>query len=179
MELLMDDLEKQWRDKVAVPETISVQQYESALKSAIQARSMVTYFIWKELQTVLSKEKSTEILEKAYEKYGEISGRKWGKVENPGQALIAQSSMGGCIIFEQELVTCSEEYAQKSFHGCPHIEAFKELGASDEEIKILCQNILSAGDYGNLIPHKGLTLKFEKQIGNGDDTCEYCIYREQ
>ncbi len=58
-----------------------------------------------------------------------------GDIENPGQALIAQSSMGGYLVFDQTLKECSETYAQKTFHHCPAYRGFPGTGRTDEEIK--------------------------------------------
>ena len=169
------EYEKRFREKVTAPDSVSIKQFQLAVEGAIKARSKVTYLVWKELKEQCPEVDATKVMASAYEKFGELAGETWGDIENPGQALIAQSSMGGYLVFDQTLTECSETYAQKTFHHCPHIEAFRELGATDEEIKILCQDILSAGDYGNMNPHDKVRLEFRKQIGAGDDTCEYCV----
>ncbi|SHH97018.1 L-2-amino-thiazoline-4-carboxylic acid hydrolase [Sporobacter termitidis DSM 10068] len=163
--------------KIALDAPITRDEYKAAVKGAIQARSAVTYFIWKTLKEMYPEADATAVLVRAYEKFGAYSGSKWGDINNAAEALTAQTSKGGYLAFEQEFIACGGDYAQKDFHCCPHIEMFRELGATDEEIKILCRDILSAGDYGNMLPHDGVRLEFKKQIGMGDDHCEYCVYK--
>ena len=166
------------KKKIALDAPLTNEDYKAAVKGAIQGRSAVTYFIWKTLQEMYPQVDATAVLAKAYEKFGVYAGAKWGDIPDAGAALTAQTSKGGYLAFEQEFIACGAEYAQKDFHACPHIEMFRARGATPEEIKVLCQDILSAGDYGNLAPHKGVKLEFKKQIGAGDDHCEYCLSKE-
>lgn len=173
----MSDTFSALTDKIDLGAEITTEDYKAAIKGATKARAAVTYFIWKTLREMCPEVDATSVLVRAYEKYGTYMGAKWGQVQNAAEALVAQTSKGGYLVFEQEFIACGEEYAQKDFHCCPHIEMFRELGATDEEIKILCQDILSAGDYGNMLPHEKVRLEFKKQIGAGDDRCEYCVYK--
>ena len=92
-------------------------------------------------------------------------------------AIVSAQKGRAMISYLQELQAYSEDYAQKDFHFCPHVEAARELGATPEELRFFCQEILSAGDYGNMEPHPNVKLEFKKQIGAGDDHCEYCVSR--
>ncbi len=162
-------------DKIALEEDISKEQFAAALKGAIQARSTLTYLIWKELQKEMPETEATALLGRAYRVFGQLAGDKWDGVEDAASALRAQSSKGGFLVFQQTLRDIDSSYAQKDFAFCPHIEAFRQLGATDDEVRTLCQDILSEGDYGNLDGHEGISLEFKKQIGAGDDHCEYCL----
>lgn len=162
-------------DKVDLAGAITPEQYAQAVKGAIQARSKVTYLIWKELKKVMPEDEATALIGRAYRAFGKQAGETWEGVADAASALRAQSSKGGFLVFQQTLKCADAEYAQKDFAFCPHIEAFRQMGATDDEIKTLCQDILSEGDYGNLDAHDGITLEFKKQIGAGDDHCEYCL----
>lgn len=163
------------REKVAADQPVSNEQLVSALKGAIKARSKVTYLIWKELQQECPEVDATALLGRVYRAWGAACGETWEGVHDAASALLAQTSKGGYLTFQQQFVCAGAERAQKDFGFCPHMEALEELGATPEEKRAFCQDILSEGDYGNLDPHPGLTLTFEHQIGNGDDHCSYVI----
>lgn len=171
----MDEGIKKLNDKIKLDEQITNEQFKTALKGAHKARAYVTYFVWKVLQEMHPEIDATKVMEEAYRRFGVYSGAKWGEIGGADEALIAQTSKGGYLVFEQEFIACTPDYAQKNFHACPHMEAFTDLGATAEEKKTLCQIILSAGDYGNMEPHDAVTLEFKSQIGAGDDCCAYCV----
>lgn len=162
-------------EKISLDERPTNEDYAAALKGAIQSRAAITYLIWKTLQEAYPDVDATKVLGDAYRAYGRYYGEKWEHVEDAASALLAQTSKGGYLVFGQTFKASGPEYAQKDFGSCPHMEMFRMLGASDEEMKILCQDILSEGDYGNFDPHEGVSLEFKKQIGAGDDHCEYCV----
>ena len=163
------------REKVAADQSVSNEQLVSALRGAIKARSKVTYLIWKELQQECPEVDATALLGRVYRAWGAACGETWEGVHDAASALLAQTSKGGYLTFQQQFVCAGAERAQKDFGFCPHMEALDELGATPEEKRAFCQDILSEGDYGNLDPHPGLTLTFEHQIGVGDDHCSYVI----
>lgn len=162
-------------EKVAVDQPVSNEQLVSALKGAIKARSKVTYLIWKELERTCPDVDATALLGRVYRAWGAQCGEAWEGVHDAASALLAQTSKGGYLTFQQQFVCAGAKRAQKDFGFCPHMEALDELGATPQEKRTFCQQILSEGDYGNLDPHPGLTLTFEHQIGAGDDHCSYVI----
>lgn len=163
------------REKVAVDQPVSNEQLVTALKGAIKARSKVTYLIWKELERTCPEVDAVALLGRVYRAWGAECGEAWEGVHDAASALLAQTSKGGYLTFQQHFVCAGEQRAQKDFAFCPHMEALDELGATPEDKRAFCQQILSEGDYGNLDPHPGLTLTFEHQIGAGDDHCSYVI----
>ncbi|MGI6182152.1 MAG: L-2-amino-thiazoline-4-carboxylic acid hydrolase [Agathobaculum sp.] len=166
---------KEYFDKLNLDAEITPEIYRNAIVSAQKGRAMISYLVWKKMKEMYPEIDADAVMIATYREFGIINGKKWGNIENAKQSLLAQSSKSGYLVFQQELQAYSEDYAQKDFHFCPHIEAAKELGATPEEIKFFCQEILSAGDYGNMEPHPCVKLEFKKQIGAGDDHCEYCV----
>lgn len=162
-------------EKIDLGSTLTDDDLRRQLKGAIQGRSALTYFVWKVLGEQFGEQQATELLAEAYRRYGRHYGEQWGTVHNAAEALLAQTSKGGYLTFDQEFTACTPAYAQKDFHACPHMEMFRALGATPEEMKTLCQDVLSEGDYANLDSHPGVTLTFKKQIGAGDNHCEYCL----
>lgn len=166
---------QEYFDKLNLDGEITREAYRDAVVSAQKGRAMVSYLIWKKMKEMAPEIDADAVMIAAYREFGVINGQKWGTVGNARQSLLAQSSLSGYLAFRQELQAYTEDYAQKDFHYCPHIDAARELGATPEEIRFFCQEILSAGDYGNMEPHPGVRLTFKKQIGAGDDRCEYCV----
>jgi len=166
---------KDFFDKLDLETQPTNEDLRKAALAANKARAMIMYLIWKEMKEQYPEIDADRIMIKASEKFGIHNGKKWGNIKNAKEALYAQSSKVGYLVFQQELVEYTEDYAQKNFRFCPHVDALKELGATAEEIKFFCQEILSAGDYGNMIPHECVKLEFKAQIGNGDDHCAYCV----
>lgn len=166
---------KDFFDKLDLETQPTNEDLRKAALAANKARAMIMYLIWKEMKEQYPEIDADRIMIKASEKFGIHNGKKWGNIKNAKEALYAQSSKAGYLVFQQELIEYTEDYAQKNFRFCPHVDALKELGATAEEIKFFCQEILSAGDYGNMIPHECVKLEFKAQIGNGDDHCAYCV----
>lgn len=166
---------KDYYEKLNLDAQPTNEDLRKAVTAANKARAMIMYLIWKEMKAQYPEIDADNVMIKASEKFGIHNGKKWGNVTNAKEALYAQSSKAGYLTFQQELIEYTEDYAQKNFHYCPHVDAVKELGATPEEIKFFCQDILSAGDYGNMEPHDSVELEFKAQIGNGDDHCAYCV----
>ena len=163
--------------KLKLGDEITVDEYRKAIIAAHKSRTIISYLIWKNLKERYPQVDADQFMIQTYREFGRLSGEKWGEINSASEALYKQSSKSGFLVFEQELIEYSEDYAQKNFKFCPHIEALKELHATEEEMAFFCQEILSAGDYGNMDPHPCVQLEFKKQIGAGDDHCEYCITR--
>lgn len=168
---------KIYMEKVFPDTPVTNEEYCNSIIAAHKARTIVCFMIWKKMKELYPTMNADRVMIEAYREFGVRTGETWGKINSAAEGLYKQSSRSGYMVFQQELVELGEDYAQKNFHYCPHIEALKSLGASDEEIKFFCRKVLSSGDYGNIDPHKGFKLEFRKQIGNGDDHCEYCLMR--
>lgn len=161
--------------KVTPDKPISQEEFSNALRNAHKIRTNLYFRIWRKLKELYPEVDADKLVIDVYREFGIDEGKKWGSIESAADGLYKQSSRAGYLAFSQELKEISEDYAQKDFHYCPHIEVLKELGASKEEIQFFCQKVLSSGDYGNLVPYEGYELIFKKQIGAGDDHCEYCL----
>ncbi len=166
---------KDFFEKIGLDKQPTNEELRKAYESAIKDRAIIYYFIWKTIQKLHPDIDADEIMREASIRFGEYKGEKWGVIENAGQALRAQSSKPGVLAFEQEYITMTDAYAEKNFHHCPHLAAFRELGAPDEEVNKLCQDMLAHGDYGIFSPHKAVHMEFKQQISKGDPVCAMCI----
>ena len=153
---------------------VSAQVFKTALKGAIKDRAIIYYCIWKKLKEMYPDVDADRVLREASWDFGLVKGaqiaRKIGGTDkNPGEVLKGQTSKGGMLVFEQEITEMSDDRAVKLFHACPHVEAFKELGASKEEIRALCRDMLCWGDYGTFAPFPGVRLEWPTTLADGED----------
>ena len=73
-------------------------------------------------------------------------------------------------VFEMDIIRCDDDHLDINFHYCPLVKAWQKQGASDEEIRKLCDHAM-CGDRG-IGEAFGVELDLPKTIGRGDDTCE-------
>jgi len=76
-------------------------------------------------------------------------------------------------IFEMEVETTPEEM-NITFHYCPLVTAWQKLGATEEEIAILC-DIAMDGDRGIADEYPAFDFHLGKTIAKGDGICEVCF----
>lgn len=171
----MEKAIKEYFEKIGLDQQPTLEQFRTAVEGAIKDRAIIYYFIWKTIKEIHPEIDADEIMREASIKFGIHKGEKWGQINTAQEALKAQSSKGGCLVFEQEFITLTDDYAQKNFRHCPHLAAFKELGCSEEEVNKLCQDMLVYGDFGIFSPHKAVKVEFPKQLSKGDDCCAMCI----
>lgn len=73
-------------------------------------------------------------------------------------------------VFEMQTNHLDDELFEVEFHVCPLVKAWKELGASDEEISKLC-DIAMAGDRG-IIEELGIyDFELPETIADGHERC--------
>lgn len=80
----------------------------------------------------------------------------------------------GQKVFEMEVLENTEDKLYIDFHYCPLVSAWKKLGATDEEIPILC-DIAMDGDRGICSKFEGYEFNLGKVIAKGEGICEIRI----
>ncbi len=79
------------------------------------------------------------------------------------------------LVFQQEFTALTEDYAEKHIHNCPLINAFREVGATQEEISKLCKTLIAPSDIGILEPYADkVEITFPKTLSD-DDVCIMCV----
>lgn len=154
---------------------VTAEQFKTAVKAAIKDRAIIYYCIWKKLKEMYPEVDADKVLQQASWDFGVYKGNQFSKKiggtkgKTPKDIMKAQVSKGGMLVFEQEVVELNDEKAVKLFNACPHVEAFKELGATPEEIKKLCRDMLCWGDYGNYSMFEGVKLvEFPSTVADGE-----------
>jgi len=73
-------------------------------------------------------------------------------------------------VFEMDVKRCDEDELYVEFHYCPLVAAWKKLGASQEDIKLMC-DIAMDGDRG-IAAQCNYDYELGKTIANGHDICQ-------
>ncbi len=144
------------------------------IKKAYMDRSREIYFIWKKIKELYPNVDANKIVGEGCWDFGLYIGeqiaKKYGTTNLcPKEVLLGQTSRGGWLVFQQEIVELSSDRAVKIFKSCPHMEALKELGLNKEEIKEFCRDILGRTDYAICAPFKNVKIEFPTTIGDGED----------
>jgi hypothetical protein len=165
-------------EKLGVKDNITPEDFAKALESAIADRAKIFYFIYKTLQRLHPEIDADEVMATASHEFGKYNSKKMGRVKDAADALLNQTSRGGMLAFKQEITELSEKSAEKCMYNCPHVNAFKELGCSQEEISKLCKMLLMPGDFALLEPFPSIRLEFPKTLAE-DDVCIMKITKQE
>lgn len=76
--------------------------------------------------------------------------------------------------FEMEIIECTTDKLSIDFHYCPLVAAWQKLGASDEEIALLC-DIAMDGDRGIISQFEGYRFALDGVIAKGNPVCKIRI----
>ncbi len=155
-------------------ENVSPEMYREGIEGAMRDRARVLYFVRQVLNEKYPEIDIDDVMSEACFRFGRYKGEKFGDCKNAGEVMKKFSSKGGVLVFNQDLTSLNDEKAEKIFHYCPHVAAFKELGCSDIEIEKLCKNMLMYADYGVMDPHP-VKMEFKKVISAGDDVCHLVL----
>ncbi|WP_320128794.1 L-2-amino-thiazoline-4-carboxylic acid hydrolase [uncultured Sphaerochaeta sp.] len=80
-------------------------------------------------------------------------------------------------IFEMDVTRCDEDELTIEFHYCPLVSAWKKLGATDEEIQLMCDAAMD-GDRG-IAAECDYDYELGKTIANGYDICEVAFRKKK
>ena len=80
------------------------------------------------------------------------------------------------FVFEMDILESTDDKLSIDFHYCPLVKAWQKQGASDEEIKLLCDHAM-CGDRG-IAESFGCELELPKTIAAGDGVCEIRFVRK-
>ncbi len=155
----------------------SFEEFRREVRNAYMDRTRQIYFIRKKLQELYPEVDADRVVREASREFGIYQGEKIAEKTGTGNAgpievLLGQTSKGGMAVFDQEIKQLEDDKAVKIFHSCPHVDALRELGVSDEEITHFCRGMLSACDYGICEPFSEVEIDFPSTVA--DHTGEGC-----
>ena len=178
---------KDFVDELGLEAPVSPEEFKRVVKSAYMDRSRQIYFIWKKIQELYPEVDANRIIREGSWDFGLYQGNQIVKKSGvaaerigPKEALFGQTSKGGMLVFEQEIIEAENDKAVKHFCACPHCESIRELGASDEEIRTFCRDMLSACDYAIVHPFPNVKLDFPTTVSDGKgEPCRMIITRAE
>lgn len=165
---------KEFKEKIGFDKEITREEFTKAVEGAMKDRALIFYFIYKTLQKLHPDIDADAVMAEASHAYGSYKSQFLGDVKTAADALLNQTSKTGMLAFNQTITVADDDYAEKLIHNCPLVNAFKEVGCSDEEIAKLCTKLLMPGDFALLEPYKGIELSFPKNLAE-HDVCMMCI----
>lgn len=156
---------QEYMDSLKLDQPVSVEEFHQAVKSAYKDRSTQIYFIWKKLKELYPEVDANRVIREGSWDFGMWQGRKiadklGAEKIGPVEAVLGQTSKGGVLTFEQELLELEDDRAVKMFHSCPHAEALAELGESPETIKMFCRDMLGHCDYAICLSYHSIPASF-------------------
>jgi hypothetical protein len=146
-----------------------------AVRLAIQDRATWFYLLIKEFKA--AGYETDEPVKKAIFKFGQMKGKKIGQATTPREFFDGIGTPNARLAFEMEDAGVDARKGAFRFHHCALVEAWKNLGATPEEVAHLCE-LASCGDHGVVSCFPELALKFNAIIANGDPYCELEITKK-
>ena len=182
---MSQDKIKTFMESLKMDEAVSPEEFHKAMKSAYQDRTMQVYFIWKALKKLHPEIDANEVIREGSYEFGLWQGNKiaakYGADKiGPAEAVMGQTSKGGIMVFEQEILELGEDRAVKLFNCCPHAEALKAMGEPPEVVKMFCREMLSACDYAICEPFTNVSIDFPTTVADGEGKpCAMTITRKK
>lgn len=140
------------------------------IRQAIAGRGDYLYYIYKQMEKEGIEDRK-DILSRAVHAWGRAGAAKT-PMEKPCDFVNKLESGNHPEIYERRVVSSNEEEGIVDIGYCPLVNAWREAGASDEEIIALC-DIACEGDY-TAVGGK-LQLIFEKRLSCGAGCCRMRI----
>ena len=176
---------REYMDSLKLDQPVSPEEFHQAVKSAYKDRSTQIYFIWKKLKELYPQVDANRVIREGSWDFGVWQGKKIAEklgAENigPVEAVLGQTSKGGVLTFEQELLELEDDRAVKLFHSCPHAEALAELGESPETIRMFCREMLGHCDDAICEPFPNVEIDFPTTVADGEGQgCAMTITRKK
>ena len=176
---------QEFTDGMHFGELVSEEELKQIVRSAYMDRCRQVWFIYRKMKELYPEIDAEKVIRDGSWDFGLYQGNKIAEkygAENvgPKEALFGQTSKGGMLVFEQEIVQADEQRAEKHFQCCPHVEALQELGATKEEIRMFCRDMIGACDYAICHPFPHVTVDFPTTVADGEgEPCRMVITRKQ
>ncbi len=144
-----------------------------AVRSAIEDRAAVLFFLFREMKKVYGIKKAEKLARQAIFKFGIFKAGKRGKVSTPDKWASQHLNGVSNLVFESKGAKLTKKESELNFHYCPLVEAWKKLGASKKEIALLC-DIAMEGDRGRAKVER-FDVEIPQTIGCGDKYCRLIL----
>ena len=172
-------------DSMHFGEPMTQEAFKEAIKGAYMDRARQVWFIYKKMKELYPEIDAERVIREGSWDFGLDQGEKIAAkygAENvgPREALFGQTSKGGMLVFEQEIIEADDEKAVKLFNHCPHVDALRELGATPAEIRMFCRDMIGACDYAICHPFPHVEIDFPTTVADGEgEPCRMTITRKK
>lgn len=148
--------------------------YEERLEEARKNLKLAVYFV-KQFTEVLGREKTLEIIEKAWSQYLIDNWKSRLEGVSPEDTLKAMGEWFKAQAWSYfKIVEATPKRLQIEYAKCPVYDACKELGVPE-----ICQKYCDA-DYGAIpVMYPKIKLARDKEIAYGADRCNHCWIMEE
>lgn len=142
------------------------------VREAIKDRATWFVLLYRSFSKVLPPEEVERLAREAIYQFGTLKGKKDGRKITPDEWVEKHVAKGSGQIFQSEIIK-EKDFSEQRMTFCPLVEAWKELGCSDEEIDLFC-DIAMEGDRGRADYH-GISMEIPKRMGKEDSFCQLIL----
>lgn len=144
-----------------------------AVRSAIEDRATYLYLLFKEMEAANGTAAALDMARRAIFRYGQIKAQAMPPMSSPVDFVHHQMRPGRAAVFAKEAVTIRPERSELRFHYCPLVQAWRRLGATPEELAMLC-DVAMEGDHG-MVSEAPFALQVASTIAKGDACCRLIL----
>lgn len=153
---------------------MSDNQVVEKVREAIKDRALYLALLYRSFSKALPPDQVEKLAREAIYEYGRLKGQKDAGQISPEQWVDHHISKGSGAVFKSRIVK-EQDHCEQQMTYCPLLEAWKELGCSQEEIDLLC-DIAMEVDRGRADYHS-ISLEIPERMGRGDPSCRLVLRR--
>ncbi|MGQ9857477.1 MAG: L-2-amino-thiazoline-4-carboxylic acid hydrolase [Thermodesulfobacteriota bacterium] len=143
------------------------------VRAAVKDRAIWFALLYRSFRESLPEEEVERLARKAIREFGRLKALKDPEDFGPGDWVRRHVEKGSHLIFDSD-VQEGEGLAIQRMKHCALVEAWKEMGCSEEEIRLFC-DIAMEGDRGRAEAH-GVKMEIKERIAMGDPHCRLEIF---
>ena len=151
------------------------QEMIEKVRAAIKDRATWFALLFKSFKEALPEHQVEALARKAIYEFGRLKAKKDPQDFSPHAWIEKHVSKGSYLVFDSD-VESNEECAVQKMKYCALVEAWKEMGCTEEEIDLFC-DIAMEGDRGRADAH-GVRMELEERIGKGDAFCKLVLFSQ-
>ena len=155
-----------------------IEKLKQETLNAFKNRGILYRLFFEEMSKEIGEEKTTNIMKRAIYRWGSAkSDRYRALAEKKDFKSIAdefiKTSVCNGEVFKPSVHKVDNHSTIVDMERCPLVEAWREMGLSDEEVAKMCE-IANATDYGKY-EGMGLKLTIESTLAKGEKKCRLNI----
>jgi len=142
------------------------------VRGAIKDRALYLALLYRSFSQALPSDQVERRAREAIYEYGRIKGQRDAGKMTPEEWVDRHVSKGSGAVFESR-ITKEGDFCEQQMTYCPLLEAWQELGCSQEEIDLFC-DIAMEVDRGRADYH-GIPWEIPERMGKGDPSCRLVL----